>query len=233
MAPRPRARRADPAGDPRARVAIPAPRPAVRAPRREEGRRARRLPREEVELRRRHDVVRRPAAQDFGSAAALRDADRRVDGARPAAADRACGGRRRRHRARRSCCGFWSRSRVRRSGPRPLRRRPRRAVLPAARRAGNGGADGFAKRRASPTSCPSSISCFPIRRRSSRRSIRRSIACWCGARSRCSTRGPASASPISFAGSAISRCRSHGAAPRRSASKAARRSCAAPRRSRR
>ena len=100
VAPRPRAAGADAAADPRAGVGIPAPRAAVGAPRREEGRRAGRLPRAEVELRRRHDLVRRAAAQDLRPAAGAARAGRRADGARPAAADRARGGRRRGRGAR-------------------------------------------------------------------------------------------------------------------------------------
>ena len=48
-----------------------------------------------------------------------------------------------------------------------------------------------------------------------------SMRCWCGARLRCSSRKPASASPTCFAGSAISRWRLRAAALAWSASKAA------------
>ena len=99
------------AADSRTRVGVPAPRAAVGAPRREEGRRARRLPRAQVELRRRHDVLRGAAARDLGAAADAADARRRAHRPRPAAADRARGGRRRRRRRTCSSCGFSSRSR--------------------------------------------------------------------------------------------------------------------------
>ena len=94
--------------------------------------------------------------------------------------------------------------------------RHRRAVPPATRR--------------SPTRCPNSTSRCRSRPPSSRRSTPASIACWCGARWRSSTRSRASASPTSSAASATSRCRSRGAAPRSSASKATPRWCAARRR---
>ena len=60
---RPRAPGASAAADRRPGVGLPVPRAAVGAPRREEGRRAGRLPRAQVELRRRHDRVPRAAAR--------------------------------------------------------------------------------------------------------------------------------------------------------------------------
>ena len=63
--------------DPRPGLGLPPPRAAVGAPRRQEGRRAGRLPRAQVELRRRHDLVRGPAAEDLRAAAGAARAGRR------------------------------------------------------------------------------------------------------------------------------------------------------------
>ena len=63
MASRPRPRRHAAAADPRARVGLSASGATVGAARRQEGRRAGRLSREEIELCRRHDLVRDPAAE--------------------------------------------------------------------------------------------------------------------------------------------------------------------------
>jgi hypothetical protein len=79
-------------------------------------------------------------------------------------------------------------------------------------------------RRDSPTHCPNSDSYFRFRRPNSRRSIARSTACSCGARSRCSIRSRTSASRISSAASATSRCPSQHAPRAYWASKAAPRS---------
>ena len=144
--------------------ALPAPRAALGAPRREERRRAGRLPRAQVELRRRHDVVRDPAAQDLRLAARAARAGRGTDDARPPAADRARGrATAPATRASCSCCGFSRRSRgsdeaalarVRRSRTAcssicsPADPRRRRRFQPAA--------------RSSPTRCRNSISSFPF-----------------------------------------------------------------------
>ena len=89
---RPRPAGANAAAHPRAGMGIPAPRPPFGPPRREEGRRADRLPRAQIELRRGHDFLCRAAAQDLGPAAETARPHRRADGARPVAADRARGG---------------------------------------------------------------------------------------------------------------------------------------------
>ncbi len=229
--------RAAAAGDPRPGVGLPPPRAAVGPLRREEGRRAGRLPRAEVELRRRHDVVRDPAAEDLGAAAGAARAGRRAVDPRPPAADRA-GGRRvaparpptvatRGSRVRAGAAHPRAADRGRRGPPARVRRRPRRAVLPADRRAPRPRCRSIRPSRALAYDAAGvRAGRSRTRRPSSRRSIRRSTACWCAARSRCSTRGPASASPTSSAASATSRCRSPGAARTSSASRAARRSSA-------
>ena len=67
---------------------LPLPRAPVGAPCGEERRRAGRLPRAQVELRRRHDRVPRAAAQAVGPAAGAAHAHRSAVDARPPAADR-------------------------------------------------------------------------------------------------------------------------------------------------
>ena len=169
--------------------------------------------------------------QDLRAAAALRTLIESLSIRDAAAADR--GGRRRATRARRR-----SRLRAGAAHPRAARRRPTKRSSSR-----------------SPTRTASSSGCSRAGRRPSCRSIRAGATLAytlpefdvalpfaptdftqvnAGDQSRagapragaCSTRNPASASPISSAGSATSRCRSRGAAPRSSASKAARRWCA-------
>ena len=129
VASRARAPRPGAAGDPRTRLGLPPSRAAVGAARGQEGRRAGRVPREEVELRRRHDVVRDPAAGDFRAAAGAAAAGREPDHPRSPAADRARGRRRRRRRVRRQPRACWccaSSSRWRRPTSRPSTRSPTR-----------------------------------------------------------------------------------------------------------
>ena len=176
------------AGDPRPGLGLPAPRAAVGPPRRQEGRRAGRLPRAEVELRRRHDVVRDPAAARsrrccrrcarWSRASRIRD---RLPQIELAVGDAATASGQAAHvlvlrilaplgpadderaRAFADAHGveFWLQT----GGPETA------APLHPPTRG------------RSPTRCRSSTSSFPTARPSSRRSTRRSTACWCGARS--------------------------------------------------
>ena len=98
LAPRQGPARAGAAADRRAGLGLPAAGAALGASRREEGHGAGRLPRAQVELRRRHPQLRRPAAARQRPAAAAARAGRRDASARPPAADRA-GGRRHDHGA--------------------------------------------------------------------------------------------------------------------------------------
>ena len=93
LAPRQGPARARPAADARARLGLPAARAPVGAPRRQEGHGAGRLPRAEVELRRRDRELRRRAAPRQRADHAAARADRGDGGARPLAADRARGRR--------------------------------------------------------------------------------------------------------------------------------------------
>ena len=130
----------------------------------------------------------------------------------------------------RSCCAFSPRSRPRTrigSAPSPT---PTASSSTCRRRAPRPPCRSTRRHLGSRTSCRNSGSSFPTRRPSSRRSIRRSIACWYGAPSPCWIPGRANASSISFAASATSRCRSPAAAPPSSASKGARRWSAGRRR---
>ena len=145
--------RARPAADARARLELPAARAALGAPRRQEGHGPGRLPRAQVELRRRDQELRRPAAPRQRPDHAAARADRGDGGARPPAADRARG-RRPRHRAR----------------PAPPRAAGRRATSRccASSRAGTASSGGCSRKaprprirstarlRRSPTGCPSS-----------------------------------------------------------------------------
>ena len=90
--------------DPRSGVGLPAARAAVGAPRRQERRRAGRLPRAEVELRRRHARCHVLPPQISALLPALRALIGGAVDARPPAADRARGRRRRGRRHRRTKC---------------------------------------------------------------------------------------------------------------------------------
>ena len=233
VASRPRARGAAAAADSRSGLALPASRAALGAARREERRRARRLPRAQVELRRRHDVVRDPAAQDLRPAARAPRADRGIDRSRPRAADRARGRATAPTTPTCSCCGFSSRWRA------PTRLRSPSSPIGMACSSTCSPADPQRQCRFAPAgpqlayALPEFDLVFPFSPTEFTQvnpAINRTLV---GARWRCSIRGRASASPISSAGSAISRCRSRGAARPSSASRATPRSCAGPRRSRR
>ena len=161
---RPRAAGAAAAADPRAGVGLPVSRAAVGAPRREEGRRAGRLPRAQVELRRRHDVVPRAAAQDLRPAA-------RTARARSAALSmrdrcrRSSGGGRRAPSSRRYVLVLRILEPLAPADEAALarvRRRARRRVLAAARRPGTVAPFHPARPRRSPTRCPSSTSRMPF-----------------------------------------------------------------------
>ena len=150
-----------------------------------------------------------PAAEDLRAAAAAARADRRL--CRCATACRRSSSRSA-TRARPTARAARRRIRAGAAHPRaarppadeaPLRdvrRRARRPVLPAARRARDRGAVPSAAPRARLRAARIRSASSRSRRPSSRRSTRRSTACWCGARSRCSTRSPASAIADFFCG---------------------------------
>ena len=204
------------AADRRTRLGLSLSRTAVGTPRRQEGRRARRLSRAQVELRRRHDAnatscraklsallprlreligrtvdPRSPAADRGGDRRARRRARVRARAAHPRAAH--AGRSRAARRASRpsTACEFWTQT----GGPATVG-----AALPRV---------DAARLRAARVRHHDAVRSRP----SSRRSTTRSTGCWCAARWRCSIRSPASASATSSAASATSRCRSPVAAP--------------------
>ncbi len=189
-------------------MGIPAASAAVGTRRPQKRRRAGRLPREEIELCHRHDELRGAAAADLGAAA------RRC--ARWSAACRcatAC--RRSSSRAARATTGPADVACVAHPRTADSRRRARSCVASPTAMAfelwlqpgGPATVRPFIRPRARTRLCAARFRRAHSRsiRPTSRRSTPPSIACWCAARSACSSRRRASASPISSAGSAISR----------------------------